>query len=771
MAKRKIAKRTKHRRGIDSIKSTIRTLLILLLFTGSLTAIFYGTYLDQRVQTKFSGKRWALPAQVFSRALEVYPGARVNSDDLLDELERLGYRRTTHPNKPGSYSFYQNRFLVRTRGFHFWDKKELSQYIEIKIVDQKVSTLKEAANGGAIVLLRLEPSRIGSIYPAHNEDRILVKYGELPELLVKTLIAVEDRSFFSHLGVDPKAILRAFIANIKAGGVVQGGSTLTQQLVKNFLLSPERTLVRKFNEAVMALMVDARYSKEDILEAYSNEIYLGQDGGRAIHGFGLGSQFYFNRPLAELDIAKIAMLVGMIRGPSYYDPRRDNQHAKKRRNLVINLMLEQGLIKKWQADVAMRSVMAVEEGGNLSNRRYPAFIDLVRRQLLRDYREQDLNSEGLRIYTTLDPLVQKHAEKGLVSRLEKIEARRGKQANNLQAAAVVADVDSGEILAIIGGRKPRFAGFNRALDAIRPIGSLVKPAVYLAALERSKKYNLLTLIQDVPVSLTSGNGTVWSPNNFDGIAHGDIPLGLALAESHNLATVNLGLDIGINRVIRTLKSAGIRREIKPYPSLFLGALSLSPLEVTQFYQTIAAGGFKSPLRAIRVVADADGKPLSRYSLSVEMVVDPGATYLLNSVLQKAVESGTGRSLKPLISSRLNVAGKTGTTDDFRDSWFAGFTGSHVAVVWVGQDNNQPTGLTGATGAMQIWGDIIDRLSSAPFNPVMPDSVELFRLDKNDHLLADESCDEVIEVPFIRGSEPSQASACQSVINSFFRRFF
>ncbi len=771
MAKRKVAKRTKHKRGIDSIKSTIRTLFILLLFTGSLTAIFYGIYLDQRVQTKFSGKRWALPAQVFSRALEVYPGARVSSDDLLDELERLGYRRTTHPNKPGSYSFYQNRFLVRTRGFHFWDKKELSQYIEIKIVDQKVSTLKEAANGGAIALLRLEPSRIGSIYPAHNEDRILVKYEELPELLVKTLIAVEDRSFFSHLGVDPKAILRAFLANIKAGGVVQGGSTLTQQLVKNFLLSPERTLVRKFNEAVMALMVDARYSKEDILEAYSNEIYLGQDGGRAIHGFGLGSQFYFNRPLAELDIAKIAMLVGMIRGPSYYDPRRDNQRAKKRRNLVINLMLEQGLIKKWQADVAMRSVMAVEEGGNLSNRRYPAFIDLVRRQLLRDYREQDLNSEGLRIYTTLDPLVQKHAEKGLVSRLGKIEARQGKQVNTLQAAAVVADVDSGEVLAIIGGRKPWFAGFNRALDAIRPIGSLVKPAVYLAALERSKKYNLLTLIQDVPIRLTSGNGTVWSPNNFDGIAHGNIPLGLALAESHNLATVNLGLDVGINRVIRTLKSAGIRREVKPYPSLFLGALSLSPLEVTQFYQTIAAGGFKSPLRAIRVVADADGKPLSRYSLSVEMAVDPGATYLLNSVLQKAVESGTGRSLKPLISSRLNVAGKTGTTDDFRDSWFAGFTGSHVAVVWVGQDNNQPTGLTGATGAMQIWGDIINRLSSAPFNPVMPDSVELFRLDKNDHLLADESCDEVIEVPFIRGSEPSQASACQSVINSFFRRFF
>jgi len=771
MVKRKSVRKTKFRRGLDSTKSTIRTLAILLLFAGFLGAVFYGIYLDQRVQTKFAGKRWALPAQVFSRALEVYPGARLSSESLLSELDRLGYRRAAHPNSPGSYSFYQNRFLVRTRGFHFWDKKEPSQYIEIKIVGQKVSNLKEAAHGSAIAILRLEPSRIGSIYPAHNEDRILVKYEELPDLLVKALIAVEDRSFFNHFGIDPKAILRAFIANIKAGGVVQGGSTLTQQLVKNFLLSPERTLVRKFNEAVMALMVDAHYSKEDILEAYSNEIYLGQDGGRAIHGFGLASQFYFNRPLAELDIARIAMLVGMIRGPSYYDPRRDNQHAKQRRNLVINLMLEQGLIKKEQAAIAMRSTMAVEEGSNLSNRRYPAFIDLVRRQLLRDYREQDLSSEGLRIYTTLDPLVQKHAEKGLVSRLGKIEAKRGKQAASLQAAVVIAGVDNGEVLAIVGGRKPQFAGFNRALDAVRPIGSLVKPAIYLTALQASKKYNLLTLIQDTPVSLTSGDGTVWSPNNFDGIAHGDIPLGLALAESHNLATVNLGLDIGINRVIQTLKSAGIRREIKPYPSLFLGALSLSPLEVAQFYQTIAAGGFKSPLRAIRVVADANGKPLSRYSLSVEVATDPGATYLLNTALQEAVLSGTGRSLKPLMSSRLNVAGKTGTTDDYRDSWFAGFTGSHVAVVWVGLDNNQPTGLTGATGALQIWGDIINRLTSAAFDPVMPDSVGRFRLDKNDHLLADESCNEVIEVPFILGSQPSQASACQSVINGFFRRFF
>ncbi|MCF6283122.1 MAG: penicillin-binding protein 1B [Candidatus Polarisedimenticolaceae bacterium] len=771
MVKGRKRKKTKAGGLLISIKLTIRTLLFLLLFGALLGTLFYGIYLDQRVKAKFAGKRWALPAQVFSRSLELYVGARLGSDDLLAELKRLGYRRSKHPNTPGSYSYYKNRFLIRTRSFHFWDKKEPSHYFEIKIANQLVTTLKGAAAGDAISLLRLEPSRIGSIYPAHNEDRILVKHEELPELLIEALIAVEDRSFYSHFGVDPKAILRALWVNIRAGGIVQGGSTLTQQLVKNFLLSPERTLVRKLNEAIMALMVDAHYSKEEILEAYSNEIYLGQDGGRAIHGFGLASQFYFNRPLAELDLTRIAMLVGMIRGPSYYDPRRDSRRATKRRNLVIDVMLKQGLINRQQADAATRSKLAVEVGSNRANKRYPAFIDLVRRQLLRDYREEDLNSEGLRIYTTLDPLVQRHTERGLVSRLDKIETARGKELNSLQAAAVVARVESGEVLAVVGGRKPGFAGFNRALDAIRPIGSLVKPAVYLAALQEANRYNLLTPLKDAPVTLKGADGTLWRPKNFDGITHGDVPLSTALAESHNLATVNLGLDIGVRKVIKTLKAAGIRRKIAPYPSLFLGALSLSPLEVTQLYQTLAAGGFKAPLRAIHMVADANGKPLSRYSLNVEIATDPGATYLLNRALQEVVRSGTGKSLNTLLSRELNVAGKTGTTDDYRDSWFAGFTGTHVAVVWVGQDNNQPTGLTGATGALQVWGEIINRLSSAPFEPLMPDNVDLFRLDRNDHLLADESCDEVIEVPFIRGSEPSQASACQSVVERFFRRFF
>ncbi len=767
MAKKRVAKKTNNSR----LFSGIRTLTVLLLIAGTLSAVFYAIYLDLRVQTKFAGKRWALPAQVFSRALEFYPGARLSSHDLLSELNRLGYQRTTHPNRPGSYSYYKKRFLIRTRGFNFWDKNEPSHYIEIIIADQQIISLKDAGHGAPITLLRLEPSRIGSLYPAHNEDRILVKYEELPDLLIKTLIAIEDRSFFNHFGIDPKAILRAFLANIKAGSVVQGGSTLTQQLVKNFLLSPERTLVRKLNEAAMALMVESHYSKEEILEAYSNEIYLGQDGARAIHGFGLASQFYFNRPLVELDAARIAMLVGMISGPSYYDPRKDNQRALKRRNLVIDVMFKQGLIKRQQAEKALRSTVSIERGDSRFDRRYPAFIDLVRRQLLRDYQAQDLNSEGLRIYTTLDPLVQKHAEKELINRLDKIETRGGQQKNSLQAAAVVANVDSGEVLAVVGDRDPRFAGFNRALDAIRPIGSLVKPAIYLAALQKPKQYNLLTLLQDVPIKLAGSDGTVWAPNNFDGIAHGDIPLGTALAESHNLAAVNLGLELGIETVIETLQSAGIRRKIKPFPSLFLGALSLSPLEVTQLYQTFATGGFKTPLRAIHVVADASGKPLGRYSLNVEVATDPGATYLLNNILQEVVKSGTGKSLKSLLKEKLNVAGKTGTTDDFRDSWFAGFTGTHVAVVWVGQDNNKPTGLTGATGALQVWGDIMNRLTTTPFSPILPDSISLVKLDRNDHLIADDSCDNVIEVPYIRGSEPTKTSACQSVVNRFFRRFF
>ena len=749
-----------------------RSALSLSIFGILLAIVFYGLYLEQLVQTKFEGKRWALPAQVFSRPLELYVGAKLTTSQLVSELQRLGYRKTTHPTSPGQYSVNRQRILFRSREFTFWDGMEASRFVDIQFSSQYIQLLKSAATGEDIPLMRLEPVRIGSIYPAHNEDRILIQRKDLPDQLIKALITVEDRSFYTHFGVDPKAIARALWANIKAGNVVQGGSTLTQQLVKNFFLTRERTLVRKLNEAAMALLVDAKFDKEDILEAYCNEIYLGQDGKRAIHGFGLASHFYFNRPLNELDLPRLALLIGLVRGPSYYDPHRHPERATNRRNLVLRMMQQQGIITQAQADKATQSDFGVTLGKKQQQRTsYPAFIDLVRRQLRRDYRPQDLNSEGLQIFTTLDPVIQEVTEKAVTTRLGKLEKAHGLPAESLESAAVITNVDNGEILALVGGRDPGYAGFNRALDAIRPIGSLVKPAVYLTALSRPRSYTLVTPLLDKALKLKQKDEVYWQPQNYDGKEHGTVSLAQALTHSYNLATVHLGLDLGLEQVADSLMLLGVRRKISAYPSMLLGAVSLSPLEAAQVYQTLASGGFKAPLRAIREVTDIDGQPLSQYGLQVEQVFDPGPVYLLNSVLQDVVQEGTAKSLDWILPKGLQVAGKTGTTDDLRDSWFAGFTGRHSAVVWIGRDDNKPAGLTGASGAMRVWGDIIRRLDSESLNLRMPESVELVWIDNNNFLLADETCEKAIEVPFIRGSAPTESSGCRSTVKSFLRRLF
>jgi len=325
-----------------------RWLFLLLLFVG-LAGGLYLIYLDQVVRVSFEGKRWALPARVYARPLELFVGRPLRVESLETELSLLGYARVRHPDRPGAFSSYKGRVLLRTRAFRFHDGMQPSRYLELKLADGVLRSLKDAGSGRDLDLERIEPALIANIYPSHNEDRILVRHDGLPELLVQTLLEVEDRHFHDHHGVDPVAILRALWSNLRAGRVVQGGSTLTQQLVKNFYLTSERSLVRKVNEALMAVLLEWRYSKEQILEAYANEIYLGQDGPRSIHGFGLASRYYFNRSLAELETHQFALLVGMIKGPSYYNPRRHPERAKKRRDLVLDILASRGVIDAGQA--------------------------------------------------------------------------------------------------------------------------------------------------------------------------------------------------------------------------------------------------------------------------------------------------------------------------------------------------------------------------------------------------------------------------------------
>ena len=726
----------------------LKLLLVLALLAGAAALGLYALHLSDIVTVKFEGKRWAVPARVYGRPLELYVGAPVRADQLAGELEQLGYRRQEKAGEPATWSVAGNRYQLSTRPFQFWDAAEPSRLIEVTVGKGGIEQMRDPRTGAEVALFRLEAPIIGSIYPSHNEDRALVQRQEIPKVLVDALLAVEDQHFFSHWGLDPLALGRAALANLQAGRVVQGGSTLTQQLVKNFFLTEERTLTRKANEAIMAVILETRYSKDEILEAYANEIYLGQDGERAIHGFGLASLFYLNRPLREIDLPQAALLAGMIRGPSMYDPRRHPDRAKKRRDIVLDLMQEEGFITADEATRAKAAGLGVAPRGTGTAASYPAFLDLVRRQLRRDYREEDLTSVGLRIYTTLDPWIQQHAQRALAARLERIEKERKVPPDTLEGAIVVASPQGGEVLAVVGGRDARVQGFNRALDAVRPIGSLVKPAVYLTALGMPDRYSLVTPIEDAPITVRVPGGP-WSPENYDKQSHGTVTLETALAQSYNLATVRVGLDVGLDRVAATLRALGVERDIDVVPSLLLGSVSLSPLEVAQVYQPLAAGGFRTPLRAIREVLDENARPLQRYPLTVRRAADSGPVYLLDTAMQAVVQSGTARGLNASVPPSIGVAGKTGTTDGLRDSWFAGFTGDMVAVAWVGRDDNKPTGLSGASGALRVWADLMKDLNPGPLRLTPPDTVRVEWV----------GCDSPTKVPFIAGYAPSPGQAC------------
>lgn len=729
--------------------------VILLISAPLLVAAGIGLiYLDNMIVAKFEGKRWAIPAKVFARPLEIYAGQHLTREQIDWELTGLAYRptRASEPG-PGEYRWQGNTLQIQTRGFDFWDGSEPAQLAKVQVVGPQVVdlTLSEGDTG----LMRLEPKLIGGIYPAHNEDRALVTLAQVPELLTQALIATEDRDFYQHFGMSPRGITRAMVANVKAGGMRQGGSTLTQQLVKNFYLTSERTLSRKLSEAVMAILLERHASKDQILEAYLNEVYLGQAGAKAIHGVGLASLFYFGQPLKELKVDQLALLVGVIRGPSFYDPRRHPQRATDRRNQVLMLMAEQGVITEEQQKTAAARPLGVSEKPLYEDNRYPAFMNLVQRNLKREYNDEDLQSEGLRIFTTLDPWVQEQLERALGKRLNEIQ-KGYPRAPKLEGAGVVTSPVTGEVVALLGGRDPKFQGFNRATDIVRPIGSLVKPTVYLTAIE--KGYGLARRIDDVPFTLSLPNGQNWSPANYDHKSHGSVTLLEAMSNSYNLATAKLALDVGIDEVADVIERLGVEKEVPRFPALSLGVLELAPIEVAGMYQTIAAQGFNSPLRGIRSVLTSDGKPLQRYQMNVDQRFDSANTYVLTRAMQQTFISGTARAYGGRFPN-LQLAGKTGTTNDQRDSWFAGFSGNYLGVVWVGNDENKPTPLTGASGALSVWAEMFSHLALEPLQPVQPDNVRWEYFSSTQDALTDASCPGALYLPARIDTLPANRESC------------
>jgi penicillin-binding protein 1B len=712
--------RSSRRVSKDRKPSRVRGLLLRLTAAGFLIAIAYGGYLAWTATSEFEGRRWDIPAQVYAAPLELYAGRALTVEDLVAELKRLGYREDPRLEGPGTYRVGLGRLELATRGFVFAGDTEPEQLVSISFVGGRIAALRDS-RGSAAAIVRLNPLLIGSLFAAHGEDRLIVAPDDIPPLLTDTLKAVEDRRFDSHFGVDPIAVARALFVNVSSGEIREGASTLTQQLVRSYFLTNARSGFaawwRKIREAFMAVALELRYDKSELLHAYVNEIYLGQDGARAIHGFGLASQFYFGKPLAELELHELALLVAEVRGPTYYDPRRHADRALARRNFVLQRMVDEGLATNEAVQAAAEQQLGLV-GNDRRGTTHSAFLGLVRRQLSADYMREDLERTGLIVLSTLDPAVQSAAERALTNGIDAL----GKDAAEFEGAVVVTGPHTGEVKALVGGRDASFEGFNRALDARRQIGSLIKPAVYLAALE-SGRYSLASIIDDAPIVVELDRRRTWTPRNFDDQAHGLVPLVRALAESYNMATVRLGLDVGLEPIADTLQRLGLQQKPTLYPSMLLGSLALTPIEVAQVYNTLANGGFRVPLRAVRSVVGEDGKLLQRYEIEIAQAADAGAVYALNHALVQVIERGTGRTVRRLLPEGLVVAGKTGTSDDLRDSWFAGFTNDHLIVTWIGADDNRPIGLTGSTGAAKIWAGVLSSLEANSYNAPAPDGVD------------------------------------------------
>ena len=736
---------------------------LLRLIAGLFVLACLGTLvLDQLVQQRFDGKRWSLPAKIYARPLELYSGLSLTSEELEQELLRMRYRHDPSVKEPGSYSRSANRVHLYTREFQFLDGLEPQRKVVVSFSGAEIRDIRHLPTGNQIAetldLLRLEPMKIGGFYPNHNEDRDLIQLEQVPPLLIESLITVEDRGYFEHHGIAWRGIVRALLVNIQAGRIEQGGSTLTQQLVKNFYLTDKRSYWRKALEALMAVLLELHYDKAEILEAYLNEIYLGQNGDKGVHGLGLASSYYFGRPPEQLKLDQIALLVGIIKGPSYYGPRRFPERARKRRNQVLEILKEQGVIGEKAYQSAIKKPLNIARKPR-SNSPYPAYMDLVKRQLRRDYDDKDLRNEGLRIFTALDPALQTTAEAAMTQRIKKLERAYKMPAESLQSAVVISSADGGEILGLIGGRDVRLPGFNRALDAVRPIGSLLKPAIYLSALEDYRLYHWGSLIEDAPIEIEAEEGNLWTPQNYDRKSRGQVTMLDALAYSYNQAAARLGMDLGLPQVLETLKRLGVERDLPSYPAVLLGGTGLTPIEVASMYQTIASGGFNTPLRAIREVLDAEGKPLSRYPFTVGQRFEPQAIALLSEGLKMVMREGTGRSAYTVLPDHIEVAGKTGTTNGLRDSWFAGFSEDYLTIVWLGRDDNAKTPLTGSTGALPVWSDIMLGMGAHSLEPYQGDDIRAVWYDPMAGLRTGKRCQGAQKIPMHIESIPEQWTAC------------
>lgn len=712
-------------------------------------AIYLG-YLNHLINSRFEGGTWALPSRVYSRALELYPNLTLTRDQLAYELDLSSYLAVESEPLPGQYRLLGASLELHAHSFDFGDQLQASKLVQVFFERDRISALTDSGTGQDLQLFRLPPLMLGSYYPDNDEDRLLLTSGEVPSQLIDVLIAVEDRKFFEHWGINPFSIVRAVLANLQAGRVVQGASTLTQQLAKNLFLTPEKSLLRKFNEACMALILEMRFTKRAIITAYINEVFLLQQKRISIHGFARASRMLFRRSIAHLEPQHVALLVGMVKGPSRYNPFSAPQAALERRNLVLRIMLEQGLLDTAAHDKAVAAPLGVVNRLPGINP-FPAYLDLVKQQLQLNYSSRELARRGLRVFTTFDPLAQRNLERGLARGLN------GFNQPELQAAVVIIDYLTGDIQAMTGDRVTDYPGFNRALMAQRPIGSLIKPMLLYSLLQGD--LTLASKVRDEPVRVQQSDGKIWEPRNYDRKMHGAMSLYQAFIRSYNLPFVRLGVNGGLEVLAQNLDKIRLLKHDVIYPSMLLGTTAMSTYEVGQMFQVIANNGYFTPLTTIRRVADQDNQTLTRVPVESLKLFDQSRMIQVQRAMIGVSENGTARYLSTRFPDR-TLAAKTGTTNDARDSWFVGFSKRLLTVVWLGRDDNGSINLTGSSGALRVWAEIMDLHGFESFKLSRDDSLSWRYVNSADGGITQMSCANSVLLPFPKGRVPTTRSRCQ-----------
>ncbi len=755
----------------------IALIMLGLSLAAALTATALVTYTAVALG-RFQGVETRRTTMVLTAGQALAPGMSVRALDLAGTLDRLRYREVqATPTSPGHFYRGPDVWDIYLHGIAE-DGPPRPTPLRLELAEERITRL--VLDGAPVPAATLEPETLTSVADRPGEEYRPVRLAEIPPTLLHAMLAAEDHRFFEHAGLDLRGLARAFWVNLRTGRVAQGGSTITQQLVKNRLLGAQRTFGRKLREAWLAAVIEWHYEKDQILESYLNEIYLGQRGGLAIRGVGAAAGSYFGKEVHQLTLAQAALLAGMVRAPNSYSPVLHPERSRQRRDTILGRLRDLGWASPADVEAARREPLRTRLApapGQLA----PYFGDYVREEL-EDRLEGGLGGVGNRVFTTLDPVLQRFAEQAVGRGLERLERaharlRRAEPTQRLQAALIALDPTSGHIRALVGGRDYQASQFNRAVFARRQPGSAFKPFVYAAALGRLQEepaFTAATFVEDEPLTVALDRET-WSPRNYADRYEGRVTVRRALEQSLNAATVRIALETGLARVIRAARELGITSRLAPVPALALGAFEVNPLELARAYLPFANGGVRvDRATAVRAVHTADGTIGALDEPGTAQVITPAEAYLMTTLLEGVIASGTGGAAQPL-QALGSVAGKTGTTNDGRDAWFVGYTPNLLALVWVGFDSDEVHGLSGSEGALPIWTEFMRQALDAyptPGTPV-PAGISLVKIDATNGRGATLFCPTVAREAFLVGTEPptcGEHGAVPEQVVEWWRRF-